>query len=117
MKMHRFEWCQSTERNSFGHKPERRLRGLREAPHAGIVLGTNEMDFMGSFTMSPFRWTIKCKSIFEVNLTQMNMKSGKYYTSNPEWIDILSHTTPHLLLDTWSLEVICQNNDVIYITI
>ena len=41
MKMHRFE---STERQS---------RGLCEAPPAGIVLGTNGTDFMGSFTMSP----------------------------------------------------------------
>ena len=43
MKMHRFERCQS---------PEMRSRGLWEAPPAGIVLGTNETDFMGSFTMS-----------------------------------------------------------------
>ena len=46
MKMHRFERRLSTERRS---------RGLWEAPPAGIVLGTNETDFMGSFTMSPFR--------------------------------------------------------------
>ena len=31
------------------------IKGLWEAQPAGIVLGTNETDFMGSFTMSPFR--------------------------------------------------------------
>ena len=41
-KMYRFERRQSTERRS---------RGLREELPAGIVLGTNEMDFMGSFTI------------------------------------------------------------------
>ena len=35
------------------------IERLWEAPPAGIVLGTNEMDFTGSFTMSPFRETIK----------------------------------------------------------
>ena len=45
-KMHRFDQCQSTERQS---------RGLQEALPAGIVLGTNETYFMGSFTVPPFR--------------------------------------------------------------
>ena len=31
------------------------MRGPREAPPAGIILGTNETEFMESFTMSPFR--------------------------------------------------------------
>ena len=31
------------------------IEGLQETPPAGIVLGINETDFMGSFTMSTFR--------------------------------------------------------------
>ena len=37
------------------------IEGAREALPAGIVLGTNEMDFMGSFTVSPLSVDKKCR--------------------------------------------------------
>ena len=38
--------------NNRGFEPEKQTRGLWEALLAGMVLGTNETDFMGYFTVS-----------------------------------------------------------------